>query len=63
MPHTAARIDHPDLRAVNVLVEGVGHISLPIDGRVVRDVCTALAHLDQDGTALPPDAPRRAAAQ
>ena len=63
VPHTAARIDHPDLRSVNVLVEGVGHISLPIDGRVVRDVCTALAHLDQDGTALPPDAPRRAAAQ
>jgi triacylglycerol lipase len=50
VPHAAARIDHPDLRAVNVLVEGVGHISLPIDGRVVRDVCTALAHLEHDGT-------------
>jgi hypothetical protein len=64
VPHTAACIDHPDLRAVNVLVEGVGHISLPIDGRVVRDVCTALAHLDHDGTALPPPTgtTRRAAA-
>ena len=53
----------PTCARVNVLVEGVGHISLPIDGRVVREMCTALAHLDQDGTALPPDAPRRAAAR
>ena len=46
VPHTAACIEHPDLHVRNVLVEGVGHISLPIDGRVVREICTMLAHLD-----------------
>ena len=53
VPHSSACIDHPDLASVNVLVPGVGHISLPIDGRVVRDVCTLLAHLDHEGATLP----------
>ena len=30
VPKRAARIDHPDLDARNVLVRGVGHMSLPI---------------------------------
>ncbi len=52
IPHASARIEHPDLRVRNVLVQGVGHISLPIDGRVVREICTTLAHLDHDGSTL-----------
>ena len=39
--------DHPDLRARNVLVPGVGHLSLPVDGRVVREIATTLALLDE----------------
>ena len=54
IPHASARIEHPDLRARNVLVQGVGHISLPIDGRVVHEVCTTLAHLDHDGSETEP---------
>ena len=52
VPHASARIEHPDLRVRNVLVQGVGHISLPIDGRVVREICATLAHLDHDGSTL-----------
>ena len=33
-----------------MLLHGVGHMSLPIDGRVVHDIATLLAHLDEDGT-------------
>jgi hypothetical protein len=33
-------------------VRGIGHTSLPADGRVARVVARALAHLDQDGSAL-----------
>jgi hypothetical protein len=40
----------------NVQVQGVGHISLPIDGRVVREICTTLAHLDHDGSETTPAA-------
>jgi triacylglycerol lipase len=49
VPKRAARIDHPDLAARNVLLRGVGHMSLPIDGRVVHEITTVLAHLDSDG--------------
>ena len=52
VPARSARIDHPDLRARNVLLRGVGHMSLPIDGRVVREITTLLAHLDADGSTL-----------
>jgi triacylglycerol lipase len=52
LPHTNARIEHPDLNARNVLVPSVGHNSLPIDGRVVHEICTILAHLDPDGTTV-----------
>lgn len=36
VPAQAGRCEHPDLDAVNVLVHGVGHMSLPIDPRVAR---------------------------
>jgi len=46
IPQSNARITHPDLAARNVLVRGAGHLSLPVDGRVVREIGLALAHLD-----------------
>jgi pimeloyl-ACP methyl ester carboxylesterase len=54
VPARAARVDHPDLAARNVLVRGVGHLSLPINGRVVHGIVTAFAHLDSDGSTLSP---------
>jgi pimeloyl-ACP methyl ester carboxylesterase len=47
IPQSHARVDHPDLRSRNVLVRGVGHLSLPVDGRVVREIATTLALLDE----------------
>jgi pimeloyl-ACP methyl ester carboxylesterase len=52
VPKDAAALDHPDLHVRNVLVRGVGHMSLPVDGRVVHEIGTALAQLDIDGTTL-----------
>jgi triacylglycerol lipase len=52
IPKRSARIDHPDLSARNVLLRGVGHMSLPIDGRVVREIAALLAHLDEDGSTV-----------
>lgn len=49
IPKQSARIEHPDLVARNVFVRGVGHMSLPVDGRVVHEICTTLAHIDVDG--------------
>jgi pimeloyl-ACP methyl ester carboxylesterase len=51
-PKRAARIDHPDLNARNVLVRGVGHMSLPINGTVTREIAATLAHLDTDGSTV-----------
>ena len=68
-PKASARIDHPDLAARNVFVRGVGHMSLPIDGRVTREIAATLAQLDSDGATVsagvthlepsPPPAPAR----
>jgi triacylglycerol lipase len=68
VPKDSARLDHPDLRARNVFVRGVGHLSLPVDGRVVHEIAGAFAHLDADGTTLvaplvPPPAPGPARAR
>ena len=52
VPKRSARIDHPDLSVRNVLLRGVGHMSLPIDGRVVREIATVLAHLDEEGVTV-----------
>jgi triacylglycerol lipase len=54
VPKQSARIDHPDLLVRNVLVRGLGHLSLPIDGRVVHEICATLAHLDHAGATLTP---------
>ena len=52
LPKHNARIIHPDLNARNVFFRGVGHMSLPVDGRVVHEICTTLAHLGHDGRTL-----------
>jgi triacylglycerol lipase len=54
LPHRNARIQHPDLRARNVLIRGIGHMSLPVDRRVVHEISAALAQLDHDGSQLEP---------
>jgi triacylglycerol lipase len=50
VPKRNARIVHPDLRVRNELVRRVGHMSLPIDPRVVHGISTQLAQLGTDGT-------------
>ncbi len=52
VPRRAARLDHPDLMARNVLVRGVGHMSLPINRRAVHEISATLAHLDPAGETL-----------
>ncbi len=52
VPKRSARLDHPDLSVRNVLLRGVGHLSLPIHGRVVHDIATLLAHLDEAGATV-----------
>ena len=52
IPKQSGKIVHPDLFARNVFVRGVGHLSLPVDGRVVHEISTTLAHLDHDGHTL-----------
>ncbi len=52
VPKRNARITHDDLRVRNVFVRGVGHMSLPIHGRVVHEICATLALLDHDGSTV-----------
>ena len=54
VPKRSARLAHPDLTVHNVLLRGVGHMSLPIDGRVVHEIAMLLAYLDPDGTTRVP---------
>jgi triacylglycerol esterase/lipase EstA (alpha/beta hydrolase family) len=43
VPTSAGRCDHPDLQARNVLVRGVGHMSLPFHRAVLDEVAATLA--------------------
>jgi hypothetical protein len=43
LPTSSGRCDHPDLGARNLLVRGVGHMSLPIHRGVVDEVAGTLA--------------------
>ncbi len=43
IPADNARIEHPDLHAVNIRAPGLGHLSLPISRRIVHQICTTLA--------------------
>ena len=49
IPTSSGRCDHPDLAARNVLVRGVGHLSLPRHGAVVDEVAATLAGHRDDG--------------
>ncbi|MDQ1617166.1 MAG: triacylglycerol lipase [Actinomycetota bacterium] len=52
VPKAAARIEHGDLRARNVLVRRAGHMSLPITPRAVHEISLTLAQLGMDGETL-----------
>ena len=52
-PPGHARLEHPDLRRrTTSRCTALGHMSLPISGRVVHGISTALAHLDPDGSTV-----------
>ncbi|WP_128376230.1 alpha/beta fold hydrolase [Streptomyces cavernae] len=38
IPTSRGRLDHPDLRARNILVHGVGHLMLPLDRTVIDEI-------------------------
>ena len=49
LPQRNAALRHPDLRARNVKLHGVCHISMPIVGSVAQGIAEALAQLDHEG--------------
>jgi pimeloyl-ACP methyl ester carboxylesterase len=56
LPTSAGRCDHPDLRARNVLVRGVGHMSLPYHRTVMDEVAATLAGIRRPAVAVTPSA-------
>jgi hypothetical protein len=54
VPQHNAALHHPDLNVHNVVLHGVGHMSLPITSSVVHGISTALAHLDTSGATVSP---------
>jgi len=42
IPGHNARLDHPDLHAQNIQVRGVGHLSMPNNGRIAFTISQAL---------------------
>ena len=52
VPKRHARLDHADLEARNLLVRGVGHMSLPIHRRAVHEIGLTLAQLDPHGATV-----------
>jgi pimeloyl-ACP methyl ester carboxylesterase len=46
IPVEAARLEHPDLRATNIKVSGIGHLSLPVHGTVAAEIREALGRPD-----------------
>ncbi|MBV7696873.1 lipase [Streptomyces sp. TRM70350] len=55
IPAARGRIDHPDLRARNVLVPGVGHLTLPLHRPVVNEIRALLAAAQVTFAVCPPD--------
>ncbi|RBY77723.1 lipase [Geodermatophilus sp. TF02-6] len=53
LPTNAARCDHADLRTRNVLVRGVGHMSLPFHRGVVDEIAATLAGHRTPATPVP----------
>ena len=56
VPTSSGRCEHPDLAVRNVLVHGVGHMSLPIHRAVVDEVAATLAGLRGIPAAAPSSA-------
>lgn len=54
VPKRNARLAHPDLDARNLLIRGVGHMSLPIHPPAVHEICLMLAQLNQEGGTVTP---------
>ncbi|MFF4082327.1 esterase/lipase family protein [Streptomyces sp. NPDC001777] len=57
VPTEAARIDHPDLDALNVRVTGIGHLALPVHPSVVAAVRQALESGEPTGGTEGPAGP------
>jgi hypothetical protein len=53
LPVSSGRCEHPDLHARNVLVRGVGHMSLPIHRGVADEVAATLAGVRRTATTVP----------
>jgi triacylglycerol lipase len=51
VPTSSARLEHPDLNVHNIAVRGVGHLSMPHNGRIAFTIARALRQLDHDGAA------------
>ena len=49
VPSRNGRIDHPDLSVSNIGVHGVGHLSMPNNGRIAFQIASALQELDRNG--------------
>jgi pimeloyl-ACP methyl ester carboxylesterase len=49
LPHWNATIVHPDLHSTNVAIHGVGHMSMPNNGRIAFRIASALRELDSEG--------------
>jgi triacylglycerol lipase len=49
VPSGNARLEHPDLNVQNISVRGVGHLSLPRNGRIAFTIAEALRQLAHDG--------------
>ena len=56
VPSTNARLEHPDLNVRNIAVRGVGHLSLPRNGRIAYTIAEVLRQLDEDGAEPPNNA-------
>ncbi|CAA9296369.1 MAG: putative secreted lipase, partial [uncultured Friedmanniella sp.] len=54
VPTSSGRCEHPDLDVRNVLVHGVGHMSLPIHRAVLDEVAAILAGLRGRGRSAVP---------
>ena len=54
VPGRNACLDHPDLNVQNIAVHGVGHLSMPNNGRIAFTIAEALRQLDHDGAAANP---------
>jgi triacylglycerol lipase len=56
VPSSHARLEHPDLNVRNIAVRGVGHLSMPHNGRIAFTIAEALRQLDHDGATAPVNA-------